>query len=47
MDKYFNVEGACNPQEHYMVNLDGRLAEIKKLIDRKKYFSINRGRRLI
>ena len=23
--------GSCNPQQHYMVNLDSRLAEIKKM----------------
>lgn len=44
MAKYFNTEGPCYPQEHYMVNLDMRVQEIKKLIDKKKYFSINRGR---
>ena len=27
-----------------MVSLDGRLAEIRRMIDRKYYFSINRGR---
>lgn len=27
-----------------MVNLDQRLAEIRKMIDRKNYFSIKRGR---
>lgn len=43
--KYFNTEGCCNPEEHYMVNLDDRLKYIKKfLVDRKKYFVINRGR---
>lgn len=30
MERYFNITGACNPQEHYMVNPDSRLAEIKK-----------------
>ena len=44
MEKYFNTQGVCYPDEHYMVNMDERLREIKKLIDRKKYFSINRGR---
>lgn len=45
MVKYFNTEGSCKPQEHYMVKLDDRLAYIKRmLIDRKKYFVINRGR---
>ncbi len=44
MERYFNTQGVCYPDEHYMVNLDDRLLEIKKLIDRRKYFSINRGR---
>lgn len=35
---YFNTEGICRPEEHYMVRLDGRLEQIKRLlIDRKKY----------
>ena len=43
--RYFNTEGACKPEEHYMVKLDDRIAQIKKLlVDRKKYFVINRGR---
>ena len=43
--RYFNTEGLCRPDEHYMVRLDDRLACIKNtLIDRKKYFVINRGR---
>jgi hypothetical protein len=44
MQRYFNITGACNPHEHYMVNLDSRLAEIKKMVDMGKYFVINRGR---
>ncbi len=44
MERSFNITGACNPQEHYMVNLDGRLSEIKKMVDAGKYFVINRGR---
>ena len=24
MERYFNITGCCNPQEHYMVNLDSR-----------------------
>lgn len=43
--RYFNTEGLCKPDEHYMVRLDDRLEKIKKLyVDRKKYFVINRGR---
>lgn len=44
MDKFFNITGSCNPGMHYMVNLDSRLAEIRKMIDRGEYFTINRGR---
>ncbi|MCM1267375.1 MAG: AAA-like domain-containing protein [Bacteroidales bacterium] len=45
MTRYFNTEGCCDPEEHYMVNLDDRLEQIKRLyIDRGKYFVINRGR---
>ena len=44
MNRYFNVTGCCNPQEHYMVNLDSRLAQIKKMVDKGQYFSINKGR---
>lgn len=44
MQRRFNVTGACIPEMHYMVNLDGRLAEIKALIDNGEYFTINRAR---
>lgn len=44
MKKCFNVEGACNPEENYMVNLDGRILKIKELVDKKKYFTINKAR---
>lgn len=44
MERYFNVEGACYPEEHYMVDITERLEKIKVLVDKKKYFIINRGR---
>ena len=44
MRKYFNTEGCCYPDEHYMVNLDSRLKKIKEMVDAGKYFTINRGR---
>lgn len=45
MQRYFNTEGQCEPDEHYMVSIDDRIEKIKKLyIDRGKYFVINRGR---
>lgn len=46
MTRYFNTEGWCRPDEHYMVRLDDRLAQIRELfVDRQKYFVINRGRK--
>ena len=42
--KEFNTTGVCIPSRHYMVDLSGRVAEIKKLVDAGKYFTINRGR---
>lgn len=43
--RYFNTEGVCRPDVHYMVRLDDRLDKIKRLyVDRGKYFVINRGR---
>lgn len=45
MMRYFNTEGVCRPDRHYMVRLDERLDKIKRLyVDREKYFVINRGR---
>lgn len=45
MRRYFNTEGVCMPDIHYMVRIDERLEKIKRLyVDRGKYFVINRGR---
>ena len=45
MTRYFNTEGRCKPDKHYMVPLGGRLKAIKEqYVDREKYFVINRGR---
>ena len=44
MKKFFNVNGSCNPQIHYMIDLSERLSEIKKMIDAGEYFTINRTR---
>ena len=43
-NRSFNTTGACSPKEHYMVNLDQRLVQVKKLVDDGKYFTINRAR---
>ena len=40
----FNVTGTCVGTEHYMVDISAKLDEIKKLVDSKAYFTINRAR---
>lgn len=43
--RYFNTEGSCDPQKHYMVDLEDRLRTIKsRYVERGSYFVINRGR---
>lgn len=45
MQRYFNTEGRCRPDIHYMVRLDRRLEQIRRrFVDRGKYFVMNRGR---
>jgi hypothetical protein len=44
MERSFNITGSCFSDEHYMVDISDRLAAIKKLVDSRKYFTINRGR---
>ena len=45
MGKYFNTEGRCVPELHYMVSLNERVDEIKRLyVDEGRYFIINKGR---
>ena len=43
-NRTFNTTGVCDPEKHYMVPLDQRLAEVKVLVDEGKYFTINRAR---
>ncbi len=42
MEKEFNVTGICNPQRHYMVDTANKLNEIKKLVEKGSYFTINK-----
>ena len=44
MAKTFNITADCKPDKHYMVNLNTRLAAIKKMVDAGAYFTINRAR---
>lgn len=40
----FNTTGVCEPDRHYMISLEQRLAQVKILVDEGKYFTINRAR---
>ena len=40
----FNTAAVCIPKYHYMVDLTGRLQQIKEMVDDGKYFTINRAR---
>lgn len=42
--KKFNINGLCVPEEHYMVDISQRLADIGLMIENGDYFTINRGR---
>lgn len=44
MRRRFNTTGSCNPKQHYMVNMDSRLAEIREMVAYGDYFTINRAR---
>ncbi|MCC8046782.1 MAG: ATP-binding protein [Clostridiales bacterium] len=44
MTKIFNVNGACRPEVHYMVDIRSRLEVVKKMVDNGDYFTINRAR---
>jgi len=40
----FNVTGLCISEEDYMVDISGKIEQIKRLIDRRSYFTINCAR---
>ena len=40
MGRVFNTTGVCIPEKHYMVNINGRLQQIRELVDAGKYFTI-------
>ena len=42
--KRFNTTGFCTPEEDYMVDISDKIAQIKKLVDSRSYFTINRAR---
>lgn len=44
MVKEFNTTGSCNPAIHYMVDTSEKLKQIEELVNKGKYFTINRAR---
>ena len=42
--KEFNITGICIPQRHYMADITHKLDEIAELVNKGKYFTINRSR---
>lgn len=42
--KIFNVNGDCRSELHYMVDISDRLRQIKDMVDKGQYFTINRAR---
>ena len=44
MKKKFNITGACIPEEHYMVDISGKINEVFKMVEQGDYFVINRPR---
>ena len=42
--KEFNVTGTCIPSKHYMVDTSEKIAQIIQMIEKGKYFTINRPR---
>lgn len=44
MPKYFNVNGSCDPEIHYMVDISDKLQKIKAMVDAGEYFTINKAR---
>ena len=44
MKKYFNITGLCVPEKHYMVDIRERVAQVRDMVVRGDYFTINRAR---
>ena len=44
MHRTFSVTRSCNPQRHFLVDLSGKVARVRKLIEQGDYFAINRPR---
>jgi len=47
MERFFNTEGPCNGEDHYMLPAEARVGDdVQRLIDRKRYFVIHAPRQV-
>ncbi len=47
MERFFNTEGPCSPDKHYMLSAEDRLGDdVERLIDRERYFVIHAPRQV-
>ncbi|MDR1786849.1 MAG: AAA-like domain-containing protein, partial [Treponema sp.] len=44
MERRFNYTGLCVPEQHYMVDISAKIAQIRAMVDQGLYFTINRAR---
>ena len=44
MERFFNIAGPCNPNDHYMLPAMARLPEVASLIRKKQYFVVHAQR---
>lgn len=42
--KHFNVTGLCTPDQDYMVDISGKVKQIRAMADAGEYFVINCAR---
>ena len=42
--KEFNIKTTCIKEKHYMVDTSKKIEEIKQMVEKDKYFTINRAR---
>ena len=42
--KEFTTTGFCDPKKNYMVDISDRMKQIRNMVDKGRYFTINRAR---
>ena len=46
MPRFFNTAGPCKPDIHYMVPVNRRLPEVRRLVEQQTYFVIHAPRQV-